>query len=108
MQTQTGNDEARTALAGILECTRRVQALIEAGDWLGAAQLDAERQRRLQECCARIEPSTCPPDLIAALSDMVKLNDAMIGAVEHRQRGIQRDAETVTVGRKAVAAYSLT
>ncbi len=99
-------DEAtRIALAAVLECTRRIQTLIEAGDWMRAAQADAERQGLLMELCSRIEPRNCPPALIAALSELVAGNEAMISAVERRQEVLMTDAETVGVGRRAVAAY---
>lgn len=97
--------ETSAMLAGVLECTRRIQALIEAGEWLGAAEADVERQDLLMELCGRIEPRNCPPALVAALAELVTVNQAMLGAVERRQDALYRDAETIGVGRKAVAAY---
>src|SRR5688572_25241537 len=42
-------DEMRARLEHLLECTRQIQARVEQGDWLGAAELDAERLHSLQE-----------------------------------------------------------
>ncbi len=99
-------EPTRIALTAVLECTQRVQSLIEAGDWMGAAQADAERLGLLMELCSRIEPRSCPPALIAVLSELVTGNEAMIGAIVKRQEALMADAETVGVGRKAVAAYT--
>lgn len=99
-------DETRARLEHLLECTRQIQLRIEQGDWLGAADIDAERLRSLQECCAGLEPSTCPPDVLAALVEMVKINDALVGAVQRRQNALLDDAQVIGLGRRAVAAYS--
>ena len=93
-------------LAHLLESTRQIQALIEQGNWSAAAEIDAGRLRCLQEFCARLEPRNCTPEVLAALGEMVKLNDAMIGSVQHRQNALLDDAQRVGLGRRAVAAYS--
>jgi hypothetical protein len=98
----------RAQLERLLECTRQIQACIEQGDWLGAAELDAARLRSLQGCCAGLEPSTCPPDVLAALVEMVKINDSLIGAVQRRQDALLDDAQAIGLGRRAAAAYSST
>src|SRR5262245_48904765 len=97
--------DPRTELAALLEVTREIQSLIEAGEWLAAAQLDAERLARLSNLCAALEPGRCAPDLLEALAAIAQLNGCAIGAVEHQQRALLRDSEMLSAGRKAVAAY---
>lgn len=100
--------EMRARLEHLLECTRQIQARIEQGDWLGAAELDAERLHSLQECCAGLDPRTCPPDVLAALVEMLKINDALLASVQRRQDALHDDARAIGIGRRAVAAYSST
>jgi hypothetical protein len=89
----------------IMEMTRQVATLAEQGEWAEATRIDAERQECLRAFCATLDPQTASADLIAALTQVLKLNDALIGTVEHRQRALVRDSETVRTGRRAVAAY---
>lgn len=94
------------SLDGILEMTRRVLTLVEAGEWSQAAQVDTDRRQQLQNFCAALEPQKTPPAIVATLAEVLKLNDALIGAVQHRQRSLLREAETVKVGRRAIRAYA--
>lgn len=97
--------ESRTDIESILDLTREVLGLAERGEWLEATRLDSERQRRLQTYCAALEPQKTPPVILNTLGEILKLNDALIGAVQHRQRALVREADTVRIGRRAVAAY---
>ncbi len=93
------------ALQVVVDLTHRVSALAEQGEWAEAARLDGERQMRLRAFCAGLEPQSTAPQTIAALTQVLELNDALIGAVQHSQRALVREADTVRVGRQAVAAY---
>ncbi len=93
------------ALDAILELTRQVSDLAERGEWVEAARLDLERQTQLRTYCASLDPQSASPGLIAALTEVLKLNDSLIGSVRHRQRALIRDAEIVRTGRRALAAY---
>ena len=90
----------------LLDLTGQIQAQIEEGNWLGATELDIERQAVLQRVCSALQPNACPPEVLQALGEMVKLNDAMVASVERRQDVILRDAQVIGVGRRAVAAYN--
>jgi len=93
-------------LESLVEMTRQVAELTEKGEWAEAGKLDAERQVRLRSLCAMLKPGATSPDVIAALSEVLKLNDTLIGAVCHQQRTVVRQLDTVKVGRQAVAAYN--
>jgi len=95
----------RRALEAIAALTRLVQDAIEDGDWAGALELDVRRQREIADFCAALDPRRCPPEVLAALSELLRSNDAMVGAVLHARRGLEREADTANVGRRAVAAY---
>jgi hypothetical protein len=97
--------EMRRALETIVLSTRLVQDAIEDGDWAGALELDVRRQREIADFCAALEPRSCPADVLAALSELLRTNDALVGAVLHARRGLEREADTANVGRRAVAAY---
>lgn len=92
-------------LDSILTLTKQVLDRTEQGEWLEAAELDVQRRQQLQTFCTGLDPVNTPPDIIQALRDILRLNDALIGSVEHRQRAILREADTVRVGKQAVAAY---
>lgn len=95
-----------TELQAIFELTREVSALTERGAWAEATELDQQRQTRLRAFCAGLNPQLASPELIQALTEIVQLNDGLIGSVQHQQRALLRDAETVRVGQRAIAAYS--
>lgn len=92
-------------LETIFELTREVAALAERGEWAEAGDRDRERQAQLRTFCAGLDPRTAAPELLQALTEILKLNDALIGSVQHKQRALTRDAETVRTGQRAIAAY---
>lgn len=99
---------ARAAeFARLLELTRRMRERIEAGEWGEAADLEAER-RALVEHVFDVAPTAAElPELTATLREVVRLNDELIGHAEHKRRALEREADTVSLGRTAVSAYGI-
>ncbi len=92
--------------ACLVELTRRMRDRLEAGEWGDAADLEAER-RVVIERVFDVAPSAAElPVLTATLREVVRLNDELIGFAEHRRRALEREADTLAVGRSAVRAYS--
>src|SRR5689334_21810253 len=79
-------------ITAILGMTREILQRVEQGEWQQAASLDGERQRQLQQLCARLEPRNTPREVLETLSQVLQLNDSLIGAVEQRRRGLLTEA----------------
>lgn len=99
--------ERAADFARLLELTLRMRDCVAAGEWGGAADLEAER-RAVVERVFDVAPTAAElPELTATLREVVRLNDELIGQTEHRRRALEREADTVAVGRTAVHAYSV-
>lgn len=97
--------ERAADIAQLLELTRRMRDRVEAGEWGEAADLEAER-RAVVERVFDVAPSAAElPVLTATLREVVRLNDELIGHAEHKRRALEREADTVALGRTAVHAY---
>jgi len=94
------------ALQRALELSRELAAVAESGDVDLAVRLDAERMQHLQ-AARRTLGQTDAGDR-AILTEISSLNDQAIGFLQHRQRAKARAMDTVSVGRRAVRAYSAT
>ncbi|MDB6085957.1 MAG: hypothetical protein JWN43_3838 [Gammaproteobacteria bacterium] len=97
-----GNGNARLARA--LELSREMLSVAERGDASVMASLDAERLRLLDLERPNSRNMNATERLV--LQKIGELNDQAIGLLEHRRRRIEREMDTVTVGRRAVLAYS--
>ena len=93
------------ALDQALEVTRELRVRMEAGDWGQAAVLEGERRRLLETFFAERPAATDLTRVLGVMRELIASNDALIGLAEHQQRSVQRDADTLNVGRRAVRAY---
>jgi hypothetical protein len=93
-------------LARIAFLTDSVQAAINSGEWLQAAELDTARRTALEDLFQGLaaEPATVAHlrDNLEALSTRTQ---HMIGEVHHHKRRVAREASTVSLGRKASREY---
>ena len=87
-----------------LAVTRELQAHIEAGDWGQAADLESERRRLLEAFFAERPAAADLARVLGVMRDLIASNDALIGLAEHGERAVLREADTVTIGRRAVRA----
>jgi hypothetical protein len=94
------------ALQRALELSRELAAVAESGDVELAVRLDAERMQHLQ--AARRALGETDDANRAILTEIGVLNQQAIGFLQHRQRAKARDMDTVSIGRRAVRAYSAT
>ncbi len=91
-----------TAFDALLELTDRVQAAIDAGDWLRANELEGERRAQLEKLVAE-QTAT---DVRAVLGELAQRTHRLIGLVEHHRRRVLREATTVTAGHAGAARYA--
>jgi len=96
--------EARSALRRALEISRELAAAAALGDAVLAKRLDADRLQLLK--AARALPQT-DGDL-AVLGEIGALNAQAIGSLQHGLRAAARDLDMMSVGRRAMRAYSAT
>ena len=94
-----------SALDRALAVNRELHARMEAGDWGQAASLENERRRLLETFFSERPAAADLSRILAVMRDLIASNDALIGLAEHRQRAVQREADTVSIGRRAVRAY---
>lgn len=99
-------DESTAALLErALEETRAVELLIERGEWQEALERDAARQRLLVAAFGQDGSRTLDDGLRALASELLRLNNRLLGLAEHRRRGVERESDTLQLGRRAAAAY---
>lgn len=89
----------------LVDITRSLRAQLEGGGWGEAAGLEAERRLVIERIFDEQPTPAELPTLTAALREVVRLNDELIGLAEHRRRALARDLDTVTLGREASRAY---
>jgi len=95
-----------SALHLALEVTRRLAVAAQSGDGETAVQLDADRMRLLKEARRALQPVDAEDRAIVA--EILALNRHAIGALQHGLRRTARDLDMLSVGRRAVRAYSAT
>ncbi len=98
--------EATAALDRALNLSRELAAIADAGDVRLAVNLDAERLQLLKSARRALQPMNEKDRSV--LREIAELNDRSIGRLEHRRRAKGRDMDMAAVGRRAVAAYSMT
>jgi hypothetical protein len=89
-------------LAQILELTDRVQAAIDAGDWVAAQEVETQRRAAIEQLVAEQGAGGA---MAGALTQLHERNQRMIGEVHHHRRRVLRDAALVNTGRSAASAY---
>lgn len=97
---------ATLALQRAAEISRELLAIADSGDVETVQRLDAERLQLLKFARGAAVPLDSSDRRL--LSEIAELNDRAIGFMEHRRRLKVRDLEMVSVGKRAVRAYSAT
>ncbi len=98
--------QGREALQRALEISRELATVAECGKIETAIQLDTDCLQLLKAARAAL---TQPDEQERRLLDEITtLNALAVGAFQHRQRAIARDLDMVSVGRRALRAYSAT
>jgi len=100
------SDAHSAALARALALSQQVLAAAEHTNLEALAHLDAERLRLLQS--VRAERHSLSVADQRMLAEVAALNDRAIGIVEHHRRIKERAIDLAAMGRRAVAAYSMT
>jgi hypothetical protein len=98
--------DATGALRRAAEISRELVAVADNGDVETAQRLDAERLQLLKSARSLAGPLNSHDRQL--LHEIAELNDRAIGFMEHRRRLKVRDLEMVSVGKRAVRAYSAT
>ena len=88
-------------LRTVLDLTDRVEGAIEAGDWLSASELEAERRRLLEQLAL-----TSDATLEVTFAALEARNFRMLGLVEHQKRRVLREAAVARTARDGAAAYA--
>lgn len=97
---------ASVALRRAAEISRELAAVADSGDVDAVQRLDAERLLLLKSARGLAAPLESGDRQL--LREIAELNDRAIGFMEHRRRLKVRDLEMVSVGKRAVRAYSAT
>ncbi len=95
-----------TPLHRALAVSQALAAAAEAGDATRALELDAQRLSLLKEARRVLQPvDDHDRELVRQIA---LLNERAIGFLQHGQRAKARELDMVSVGRRAVYAYSAT
>lgn len=97
---------ATIALRRALEISRELASVTDCGDVRATQNLDAERLQLLK--FVRSAPQPLDETDRQFLQEIAALNDQAIGFLEHRRRCTARDLDMISVGRRALRAYSAT
>lgn len=97
--------DVAAALRRALEISRELATVADSGDARQAASLDLERLQLLKS--VRRDQPMDEKDR-AVLNEIAELNAASIGRLEHRFRAKCRDLDMLSVGQRALRAYSTT
>ena len=92
-------------LEEVYRLTHQLTAAVEAAEWERAGELDRLRSLHLQALFARpLAPGELPA-VAAALRELLSLNDAAIGLVQHQARATEREAALAAERHGAVRQY---
>jgi hypothetical protein len=97
---------ATAALQRAAEISRELVGVADTGDVQLTHRLDAERLQLLKS--AKSAPQSLDENDRLLLREIAELNDKAIGFLEHRRRCKARDLDMLSVGKRAVRAYSAT
>lgn len=92
-------------LAEALECTEALRLAVESGQWEEASALEEQRRGLLDRFFARVTPPEELAEAVDRLKRLAAANDTLIGIADHVQRALEREAVTVSTGRRAARAY---
>ncbi len=82
-----------------------VESLIEQGEWSQALERDAARQRLMMAAFGQDATRMRDPGLRALTDELLRMNNRLLGLVEHRRRGVERESDVLQLGQRAAAAY---
>jgi hypothetical protein len=85
-----------------LDLTEQVQAAIDAGEWLRAQELEAERLRVLRELALADDASGA---VVATFRSLAERNHRLVGLVQHHRRRVLRESAVVRSTETGAAAY---
>lgn len=86
----------------VLELTDRVESAIEAGDWVQAQELEAERRGLLEQLALAGDAG----NVRATFTALEERNFRLIGLVQHLKRRVLREAAVARTARDGAAAYA--
>lgn len=92
-------------LTEALDCTESLRLAVESGRWEEASALEERRRDLLDRFFARVTPPEELADAVDRLRRLAAANDTLIGIADHVQRALEREAVTVSTGRRAARAY---
>jgi hypothetical protein len=92
-------------LNAVLALTDDVQAAIDAGDWQGASDLEAQRRAKLEVLVAASSGSPLRDTLRDTLDELRRRSMRMIGEVHHHRRRVAREAALLQNGVTAAGSY---
>jgi hypothetical protein len=85
-----------------LDLTEQVQAAIDAGEWLRAQELEAERLRVLRELASADDASGA---VVATFRSLSERNHRLVGLVQHHRRRVLRESAVARSAETGAAAY---
>lgn len=94
-----------TSLDDILDLTDRVEASLDDGDWIAAAQLNAERQELLTALFADRAPGDMDQETRDILRDILARNETAAAKVRLEQELVATKQQRVHHSAAAVLAY---
>ena len=95
-----------SALHRALSASQELVAAAEAGNADAAASFDLERMKLLKEARRALQPVDAEDREL--VRQIALLNERAIGFLQHALRRTVRDLDMLSVGRRAVRAYSAT
>ena len=93
------------ALDKILALTDSVEACLDEGDWLAAAELNQRRQVLLVEVLAQRDSSHLEPGTRDALREVLARNQASVARLQAQRQELAGVQQRLKNGRAAVRAY---
>ncbi|GEM_PF-3719254 len=97
--------ERAADFARLVEITRTLKREFESAQWSGFADLESERRAIMERVFDEAPTAAELPQLTAALREVVRLNDELIGLAEHRRRALGRELDLTMRGQRVGAAY---
>jgi len=97
--------ERAADFARLVEVTRDLKREFESAQWNGVAELEAERRAIMERVFDETPTAAELPALTAALREVVRLNDELIGLAEHRRRALGRELDMTVRGLRVGEVY---
>ncbi len=104
-QPQAVRAERAADFARLIEVTQQLKRDFESSQWHGIAELESERRAIMERVFDEAPNAAELPALTAALKEVVRLNDELIGLAEHRRRALGRELDLAVRGHRAGQVY---